>query len=157
MKDNTASIPTSKLSNSSRQYEISRTSRDFTINENKTDTYSGSSSMQNVITNTSSSGSSRLVSDIKQHTTHNTTGSKHIREVNSMQQLSNNPPGRMTLDSSTNASMNKDQNYSYRLSDENATTSGGIVKRTQNMVITSPIERNSKPSTHETYHIEEML
>ena len=63
----------------------------------------------------------------------------------------------MTSDGSINALMNRDQKYTYKMSDENATSSGGVVKRTQNMVITSPMERNSKSTAHETYQIEEML
>ena len=156
MKENTISTSISKVPNSSYQSEITPPSRVYNINQNRTDKYSASASMQNVITSTSSSGSSRVVSDIKQHTTQKTTGSKHLEE-GSMQQLTKNQPSRMTSDGSMNALMNRDQNYTYKLSDENATSSGGVVKRTQNMVITSPIERNSKPNAHETYQIEEML
>lgn len=158
MKEKTISSPISKVPNSSYQSEISSPpSRVFNANQNRTDKYSASPTMQNVITSTSSSGSSRAVSDIKQHTTHKTTESKHLEEVGSMQQLTKNQPNRMTSDGSMNVLMNKDQNYAYKLSGENATSSGGVVKRTQNMVITSPMERNSKPTAHETYQIEEML
>ena len=107
---------------------------------------------------TSSSGSSRVVSDnSKQHTTHKTSGIKHLGQVGSMQQVTKNQPSRMTSDVSMSALTNRDQNYAYKLSDDKVTSSGGVVKRTQNMVITSPMERNSKPTAHETYQIEEML
>ena len=156
MKENTTSAPIAKVPNSSYKSEISPPSRVINVNQNRTDKYSASPSMQNVIISTSPSGSSRVVSDIKQHTTHKTTGSKHL-EDGSMQQLTKNQPSRMTADGSINALMNRDQKYTYKMSDENATSSGGVVKRTQNMVITSPMERNSKPTAHETYQIEEML
>ena len=57
-------------------------------------------------------------------------------------------------------SSNRDHKNLSKMSDENAkssSSSSSVVKRTKNMIISSPTERNSKPPTHETYHIEEML
>ena len=158
MKENTISAPMSKVPNSSYQPEISSPhSRVFNVNQNRTDKYSASSPMQNVIMSTSSSGSSRVDGDSKQYTTHQTSGIKHLGQVGSMQQVTKNQPSRMTSDGSMNPVTSRDQTYAYKLSDDKVTSSGGVVKRTQNMVITSPMERNSKPTAHETYQIEEML
>ena len=111
--------------------------------------------MQHVITSTSPLGSSRMVSDIKGRTTNNTAEKKKLEVVSSMQQLKNNSTTTGITTSTTKLSTTSDRKSPHDLYDGDSKNSGDV-KRKQNMV-TSPVERNSKQPTHETYHIEEML
>lgn len=114
--------------------------------------------MQHVIKSTSSSvTSSRVVSDIIKETRHKTVESTHKEDASSLQQSANNSSDTRTLEPSKSASTNKDQNYAQRLRDGIGKNSDDAVKRTRNKLIASQSEKNSKTSTHETYHIEEML
>ena len=98
-----------------------------------------------------------MVSDIKGRTTNNTAEKKPLEAVSSMQQLKHNPSSTGTTNATTKLSTNSDRHSPHDLNDGNGKSRGGVVKRKQNMVITSPVDRNSKQHTHETYHIEEML
>ena len=107
-----------------------------------------STTMQNVIKSTSSrENASNLPS--------NTAPINLQSEARStMQYSSTKEPSLISSEMKPNTSSSRSHRYN-KVSEESYKTSSDVVKRTKNM-ISSP-ERNSKPPTHETYHIEEML
>ena len=126
--------------------QIERTDREFT-----------STTMQNVIMSTSSRDNTRVRKDVNLPS-HSVTGNNPLEAGSSMQQIASKQPGIIASDSKSSASSNRDHKVRNNTSDENAkSSSSSVVKRTKNMIISSQTERNSKPPTHETYHIEEML
>lgn len=126
--------------------QIERTDREFT-----------STTMQNVIMSTSSRDNTRVRRDVNLPS-HSVTGNNQSEAGSSMQQIASKQPGIIASDSKSSVSSNRDNKNGNKTSDENAkSSSSSVVKRTKNMIISSQTERNSKPPTHETYHIEEML
>ena len=108
-----------------------------------------STTMQNVIMSSSSRDNVRLSNDINLPP-RNALDEFQPEARKSMQYSKNKQQTLINYETKPNTSSNRDHTYN-KVSEE----SSGVVKRTKN-IITSP-ERNSKPPTHETYHIEEML
>lgn len=111
--------------------------------------------MQNVITSTSLSNNGRLDSD-NETITHDDKVCGDRKMPSSTQQI-RGTTSEPRPTHSNDASVDLDQHYTRAMADDNAKSSGGIVRRTKNMVIASSAQPNSKPPTHESYQIEELL
>ena len=124
--------------------------KDITEEKNSSPLY-----MQNVITSTSLSNNGRLESDNETITHDEKVCGDRKMPISTHQIRGTSSEPRPTH--SNDASVDLDQHYTRAMADDNAKSSGGIVRRTKNMVIASSAEPNSKPPTHESYQIEELL